>query len=303
MQRPLTIEIIGVPSDLGANIRGANMGPASLRIANLKTKVEQQGFGVIDLGDVHVPIRESLPPEIQNEKYLTPIKELCETLASMTEAILDRQHLPLIIGGDHSVAIGSVSGVLRHFHQKGQHVGLVWIDAHADLNTPSTSPSGNIHGMPLAVLIGQGHPVLTAISTAKLRPQNCVLIGIRNIDDEEKRILRQSNIKYYTMRDIDEKGMFTVMREAMAHASEGTAGIHVSFDIDGIDPRYAPGVSTPVSGGLTLREAHLAMEMLAETQKVVSIEFVELNPFMDVGAQSANVTVDLLLSVLGKSIV
>lgn len=279
------------------------MGPASLRIANLKMKVEQQGYGVIDLGDLHVPIRESLSAEIQQEKYLTPIKELCEDLAAKTEAILDRQHLPLVIGGDHSVAIGSVSGILRHFHKKNQHVGLVWIDAHADVNTPSTSPSGNIHGMPLAVLIGQGHPVLTAISTAKLRPQNCVLIGIRNIDDEEKRILRESGIRYFTMRDIDEKGMFTVMRDAIAHASEGTAGIHVSFDIDGIDPRYAPGVSTPVSGGLTLREAHLAMEMLSETQKVVSIEFVELNPFMDVGAQSANVTVDLLLSALGKSIV
>jgi arginase len=303
MQRPRTIEIIGVPSDLGANIRGANMGPASLRIANLKTKVEQQGYEVIDLGDLHVPIRESLPLQIQQEKYLTPIKELCENLAAITEGILDRQHMPLVIGGDHSVAIGSVSGVLQHFGKKNQHVGMVWIDAHADVNTPTTSPSGNIHGMPLAVLIGQGHKELTGISSAKIRPQNCVLIGIRNIDDEEKRILRDSGIRYFTMRDIDEKGMFTVMREAISYASDGTAGIHVSFDIDGIDPRYTPGVSTPVSGGLTLREAHLAMEMLSETQKIVSIEFVELNPFMDVGAQSANVTIDLLLSVLGKSIV
>ncbi len=279
------------------------MGPASLRIANLKIKVEQQGYGVVDLGDLHVPIRESLPLKVQQEKYLTPIKELCENLATMTEAILDRQHIPLVIGGDHSVAIGSVSGVLRHFGKKNQHVGMVWIDAHADVNTPSTSPSGNIHGMPLAVLIGKGHPELTAISTLKMRPQNCVLIGIRNIDDEEKRILRESGIRYFTMRDIDEKGMFSVMREAISYASDGTEGIHVSFDIDGIDPRYAPGVSTPVSGGLTLREAHLAMEMLSETQKIVSIEFVELNPFMDVGAQSAAVTVDLLLSALGKSIV
>lgn len=279
------------------------MGPASLRIANLKIKVEQQGYGVVDLGDLHVPIRESLPPKIQQEKYLTPIKELCENLATMTEAILDRQHIPLVIGGDHSVAIGSVSGVLRHFGKQNQHVGMIWLDAHADVNTPDTSPSGNIHGMPLAVLIGKGHSELTAISTSKIRPQNCVLIGIRNIDDEEKRILRESGIRYFTMRDIDEKGMFAIMREAIQYASDGTAGIHVSFDIDGIDPRYAPGVSTPVSGGLTLREAHLAMEMLSETQKIVSIEFVELNPFMDVGAQSANVTVDLLLSALGKSIV
>jgi arginase len=279
------------------------MGPASLRIANLKIKVEQQGYGVVDLGDLHVPIRESLPQKIQQEKFLTPIKEICENLATMTEAILDRQHIPLVIGGDHSVAIGTVSGILRHFGKKDQHVGMVWIDAHADVNTPATSPSGNIHGMPLAVLIGKGHPELTSISSSKIRPQNCVLIGIRNIDDEEKRILRESGIRYFTMRDIDEKGMFAVMREAIKYASDGTAGIHVSFDIDGIDPRYTPGVSTPVSGGLTLREAHLAMEMLSETQKIVALEFVELNPFMDVGAQSANVTVDLLLSALGKSIV
>jgi arginase len=303
MHRQRTIEIIGVPSDLGANIRGANMGPASLRIANLKLKVEQQGYSVVDLGDLHVPIRESLPLKVQQEKYLTPIKELCENLATSTEAILDRQHIPLVLGGDHSIAIGSVSGVLRHFEKQNQHVGMVWFDAHADVNTPATSPSGNIHGMPLAVLIGKGHPELTAISTSKIRPQNCVLIGIRNIDDEEKRILRESGIRYFTMRDIDEKGMFAVMREAIKYASDGTAGIHVSFDIDGIDPRYAPGVSTPVSGGITLREAHLAMEMLSETQKIVSLEFVELNPFTDVGAQSANVTVDLLLSALGKSIV
>lgn len=303
MKRSRTLEIIGVPSDLGANIRGANMGPASIRIAQLKTKVEQQGYSVIDLGDMHVPIRESLPLQVHEAKYLSPIKVLCENLADATEAILNRQHIPLILGGDHSVAIGSISGVLRHFHKKNETIGLIWIDAHADVNTPATSPSGNIHGMPLAVLIGLGHSELTEISQAKLQAKNCVLIGIRNIDDEEKRILRESGIKYFSMRDIDEKGMFTVMREAIAHASDGTAGIHVSFDIDGIDPRYAPGVSTPVSGGLTLREAHLCLEMLSETQKIVSLDFVELNPFMDVGAQSANLIVDLLLSALGKSIV
>ncbi|MCX6131250.1 MAG: arginase [Proteobacteria bacterium] len=303
MKRSRTLEIIGVPSDLGANIRGANMGPASIRIAQLKTKVEQQGYSVIDLGDMHVPIRESLPLQVHEAKYLSPIKVLCENLANATEDILNRQHIPLILGGDHSVAIGSISGVLRHFHKKNETIGLIWIDAHADVNTPATSPSGNIHGMPLAVLIGLGHSELTEISQAKLQAKNCVLIGIRNIDDEEKRILRESGIKYFSMRDIDEKGMFAVMREAIAHASDGTAGIHVSFDIDGIDPRYAPGVSTPVSGGLTLREAHLCLEMLSETQKIVSLDFVELNPFMDVGAQSANLIVDLLLSALGKSIV
>ncbi len=303
MQRQKTIEIIGVPSDLGANLRGANMGPASLRIANLKTKIEQQGYTVTDLGDLHVPIRESLPETVQRNHFLEPIADLCSSLATITEGILDRSHIPLTIGGDHSVAIGSISGVIRHFHKRDEHIGLIWVDAHADVNTPHTSPTGNVHGMPLAVLMGQGHDVLTSISPQKLRPENTVLIGIRNIDDEEKRVLRESGIRYFSMRDIDEKGMFAVMREAIAFASKGTAGIHVSFDIDGIDPRYAPGVSTPVSGGLTLREAHLCLEMLSETQKLTSMDFVELNPFTDVGAQSANVTVDFILSALGKSIV
>lgn len=302
-QRQRTLEIIGVPSDLGANLRGANMGPASIRIANLKLKIEQQGYSVTDLGDLHVPIRESLESQIALDKYLSPISDICRDLSSITEGILDRGHIPLIIGGDHSVAIGSISGILRHFHKQNKEVGLVWIDAHADVNTPETSPSGNLHGMPLATLLGQGHPILTAISEKKLRPQNTALIGIRNIDDEEKRILRETGIKFYTMRDIDEKGMFTVMREAIACASDGTEGIHVSFDIDGIDPRYAPGVSTPVSGGLTLREAHLCLEMLSETKKLVSLEFMEMNPITDVGGQTAHLTVDLVLSALGKSIV
>ncbi len=279
------------------------MGPASIRIANLKGRVEQQGYQVIDLGDIDVPIRDSLPAEVQELKFLSPIKDVCLSLAATTQAILDRQHVPVILGGDHSVAIGSIAGILAHFRQRQQNLGVIWFDAHADVNVPETSPYGNIHGMPLAVLIGKGHPELTSISPYHLNPKSCVLIGIRDIDNEEKRILRDSGIVFYTMRDLDEKGMFTVMREAIAHASEGTAGIHVSFDMDGIDPRYAPGVSTPVSGGLTLREAHLGLEMLAETHKVVSIEFMELNPFHDVGAQSANLVVDLLLSALGKSIV
>ncbi len=303
MQSPRTLEVIGVPSDLGANIRGANMGPASIRIANLKSRVEQQGFRVIDLGDIHVPIREALPLDEQDLNYLMPIQKICRDLARTTESILDRQHIPLILGGDHSVAIGSIGGILAHFQKQKKNLGVIWIDAHADVNIPETSPYGNIHGMPLAVLIGQGHPELLALNSYQLIPRNCVLIGIRDIDDQEKEILRASGIVYYTMRDLDEKGMFTVMQEAIAHASDATAGIHLSFDLDAIDPRYAPGVSTAVTGGLTLREAHLGLEMLAETKRIVSIEFMELNPFRDVGAQSANLVVDLLLSALGQSIV
>lgn len=303
MDKQRTIEIIGAPSDLGANIRGSNMGPASIRIAQLKSKIEQQGFKVIDLGDLHVPIRESLMDEVKDDFYLGPIRDICRNLAELTEGIMDRGHIPITLGGDHSIAIGSISGILRHFAKRQEELGLIWIDAHADVNTPTSSPSGNIHGMPLAVLLGKGHEELTSISPKKLRPQNTALIGIRNIDDEEKRILRESGIKFFTMRDIDEKGMFNVMREAIEHASKGTAGIHASFDIDGIDPRYAPGVSTPVSGGLTLREAHLCLEMIYETKKLVGMDLVELNPLTDINAQSANVVVDLILSGLGKSIV
>jgi len=303
MDRQRTIEIIGAPSDLGANIRGSNMGPASIRIAHLKKKIEQQGFKVTDLGDLHVPIRESLMDEIRDEFYLQPIRDICTNLAKITEGVMDRGNIPITLGGDHSVAIGSISGILRHFAKKDEELGLIWVDAHADVNTPHSSPSGNIHGMPLAILLGHGHPELTSITSKKLRPQNTALIGIRNIDDEEKRILRESGIKFFTMRDIDEKGMFNVMREAIDHAANGTAGIHASFDMDGIDPRYAPGVSTPVSGGLTLREAHLCLEMIYETKKLVGMDLVELNPVSDINAQSANVVVDLILSGLGKSIV
>ncbi|MFW7380356.1 MAG: arginase [Oligoflexus sp.] len=300
-----TVEILGVPSDLGANIRGANMGPAALRIAGLKKKIEIQGYHVTDLGDLHVPIRDALPENIQNDKYLVPLIELCEKLCDQTEEILDRQHLPIIVGGDHSQAIGTISGVSRYFRKKQQKIGLIWIDAHADINTPQSSSSGNIHGMPLAVLLGNGHEGLKKIGYegAKIAPENTALIGVRTIDDEEKRILKEAGIHYYSMRNIDELGMFRVMKDAIAHVSQGTSGIHISFDIDGIDPRHAPGVSTPVSGGLTFREAHLALEMLYETNMICSLEFVELNPFTDVGAQSANLTVDLILSALGKSIV
>jgi arginase len=305
MIRNKNIEIIGVPSDLGANIRGANMGPAALRIAGLKRKIEIQGFQVTDRGDLPVPIRDALSQEIQDQKFLMPIRDLCQILCEETTDVLDRNHFPIVVGGDHSIAIGTISGVSSHFQKKQQKMGLIWVDAHADFNTPKSSPSGNIHGMPLAILLGLGHLDLCQIgyNGPKVLPQNTALIGIRTIDDEEKRLLREAGIHYFTMRDIDEKGMFRVMQDAIARVSEGTSGIHVSFDIDAIDPRHAPGVSTPVSGGLTFREAHLALEMLYETNMISSLEFVELNPFTDVDAQSANLTVDLILSALGKSIV
>lgn len=299
------IEIIGVPSDLGANIRGANMGPAAMRIAGLKRKIEIQGYPVTDSGDLPVPIRDSLPKAIAETKFRDPITRLCQQLCEKTYTSLKNANMPLIVGGDHSVAIGSIAGISKYYQEKNQSIGLIWIDAHADVNTPESSPSGNIHGMPLATLLGRGFDELSSIGIPgpKLKPENTALLGVRTIDDEEKAILRDIGINYYSMRDIDEKGMFTVMQDAINRASAGTAGIHVSFDIDGIDPRYAPGVSTPVGGGLTFREAHLALEMLYETKRICSLEFVELNPYMDVGAQSASLAVDLILSALGKSIV
>lgn len=299
------LEIVGVPSDLGANIRGSNMGPAAIRIANLKRELEIQGYQVKDQGDINVPIRDALDEDAHREKFLTALTGLCQTLSDTTYDILKRQNFPIIIGGDHSIAIGSIAGISRYFNENQRKLGLVWIDAHADVNTPESSPSGNIHGMPLAVLLGKGFQKMREIGGVdpKLRAQNVALIGIRTIDDEEKRVLKNLGINYYTMRDIDERGMFNVMQDAIKQASDGTDGIHVSFDIDGIDPRHAPGVSTPVSGGLTFREAHLALEMLYETNRVCSLEIVELNPSKDIGSQSAKLAVDLILSALGKSIV
>lgn len=300
-----TVEIIGVPTDLGANLRGACMGPAAIRIAGLKAKIEELGHIAIDRGDLSVPIREALEPALETRQYLMPIRDICRSLMTMTKAALDQGRTPLVIGGDHSIGVGTISGVAAHFRAKGQSMGLIWIDAHADVNTPSSSPSGNIHGMPLATILGQGHEELVTLGSDRVRvaPKNVALIGIRMIDMVERELLRASGITYFTMRDIDEKGMTWVMERAIAVASDGTSGIHVSFDLDGVDPVYAPGVSTPVTGGLSFREAHLALEKTFESGKLTSLEFVELNPFTDIRSQTANLCVDLIQSALGKSIV
>lgn len=299
------VEIIGVPLDLGANIRGANIGPSAIRIAGLKQKLLNLDHKVIDAGDLAVPVRESLPNSEYDTKFLGSIRHVCMNLAEKVEASLQKNHFPLIIGGDHCVAIGTIAGASHYFRQKNQELGLIWIDAHADVNDPASSPTGNIHGMPLAVALGHGHKKLTAIGgpKPKIKPENVALIGIRNIDGKEKEMLRKSGIRYYTMREIDERGMFKVMKEAIALVTKNTGGVHLSFDIDGVDPLYAPGVSTPETGGLSLREAHLALEMLADTRKLCSAEFVELNPIMDQAHKSALLTVELTQSALGKSIV
>lgn len=300
-----TIEILGVPSDLGANMRGACMGPALIRIVGLQQRLADLGYTVIDRGDLTVPIRESLTPKDAQDHFLDPISKLCTDLALRVQHTLDRGHLPIVLGGDHSIAIGTISGVSNHFAAKNQKMGLIWVDAHADMNTFASSPSCNIHGMPLSAVLGNGHEKLTDIGRKgpKVLPRNSVLIGIRTIDATEKEILRKSGVTYFTMRDIDEMGMYKVMNEALSLAGDGTAGIHLSFDLDSIDPQFAPGVSTPVPGGLNFREAHLIPEMLHESGKLASVEFVELNPVADISARSAEFTINLIESALGKTIV
>ena len=300
-----SVRIIGVPSDLGANIRGANVGPSAVRIAGLHDKISVLGYKIEDAGDILVPIRETLPESAAKEKYLTTITDVCDLLRMEVEMSLDRDMLPIVIGGDHSIAMGTISGTSSFYRKKNQSIGLIWVDAHADMNTPASSPTGNLHGMPLSTLLGKGIPQLVELGgfTGKLRPENVALIGIRTLDHEEKRICRESGIRYFTMREIDERGMAAIMKEAVAVASKGTSGIHLSFDVDGIDPLYAPGVSTPVTGGLSYREAHLALEMIADTGMLTSMEFVELNPMRDVAHKTAELLVELVQSALGKSIV
>jgi arginase len=300
-----TIEIIGVPSDLGANLRGANIGPAALRICGLKEAIEGLGYPVIDSGDISVPVRETLKPESVNQKFLKEIVEVCSRLKEKVGGSLKASRLPIVIGGDHSLAIGSLSGVSEHFESEKSKFGLIWIDAHADMNTPQTSPSFNIHGMPFSVLLGNGYPELVGLGgkKQKLASENVALVGIRILDPKEKEVLKACGVRYFTMRQIDEKGMFSVMKEAIEIASRGTKGIHVSFDLDVIDPSYAPGVSWPYRGGLSYREAHLAMEMVADTGLLSSLDFVELNPFTDEQNRTAKLTVELIQSALGKSIV
>lgn len=296
------IDVIGVPMDLGANIRGANMGPAAIRIASLQEALTAIGFSVEDLGDVNVPIRESVT---EAGNFLGPIVEVCRELATKSYQSKSNGRMPICVGGDHSLAIGSVRGVNQWFAEQKSTLGLIWIDAHADLNTPQTSESGNIHGMPLSVILGRGYDQLVEGGAAGSRvlPENTVLLGIRSIDEQERRLCKESGISYYTMREIDERGVPTVMAEVLSKLSSNTSGIHLSLDIDGIDPLYAPGVSTPVSGGLTYREIHLALEMIADTKMLSSMDIVELNPMFDEKQKTARLAVELVQSALGKSII
>lgn len=301
---PQTISVIGVPLDLGAGRRGVDMGPSAMRVAGLDTRLESLGYRVEDLGNIEVEQPESSRVGAENARYLKPIAATCRALASRVERSMRLGRFPLVLGGDHSVAVGTVNGVAAHYRKRGHRIGVIWLDAHTDMNTPETSPSGNVHGMPLACLVGAGPRELTHLNGVApvLDPRNVVLVGIRDVDLEERPVVRESGVSVFTMRHIDERGMRAVMTDAIATASRGTVGIHLSLDMDGIDPGEAPGVGTPVRGGISYREAHLAMEMLCDSRLLRSMEVVEVNPILDVANRTAQLAVELALSAMGKRI-
>jgi len=298
------VEVIGVPVDLGAGRRGVDMGPSAIRIADLEVRLEQLGHRVEDFGDLDVMI-----PETQNVgegklRYKDPILATCDELRKQVERSLGQNRLPLVLGGDHSIAIGSVAGSTNHFAGQGETLGLIWFDAHGDANTPETTPSGNIHGMALAVCLGLGDPDLVNLGgrAPKIQARNTVLIGIRDLDPGERDILKKSGATVYTMRDLDERGMRDVVDEAIRIANDGTAAIHLSFDLDVVDPEDAPGTGTPVWGGITYREAHLAMEMINDRARIATIDLVEVNPVLDTQNMTGILAAELAQSVLGKRI-
>jgi arginase len=291
----MKISLIGAPLDFGAGRRGVDMGPSAIRVANLHHRLSALGHDVVDLGNVEAPQQESLPEGDPKAKYLQPIALTCKRLATQVAKIVAQGRFPVVLGGDHSIAAGTISGVT-----KKRKLGVIWIDAHGDINTPDTTPSGNVHGMPLAALLG--HEPKPLLSSTPLNPANVALVGLRDVDPGEKVHIAQWGVHGYTMRDVDERGMRSIMEEAIRIATKGTAGFHLSFDMDAIDPATAPGVGTPVPGGLSYREAHLIMEMAHDSGKLESLEVVEVNPVLDVSNRTADLAVELILSALGKKI-
>jgi len=290
--------------DLGAGRRGVDMGPSAMRLAGLNEKLASLGYEVEDLGNIVVEQPEKLPVGPSNARYLSQIAQTCERLAEMVHHSAGNGSVPLVLGGDHSVAVGTVTGMAAHFRERGEKIGLIWVDAHADMNTPESSPSGNIHGMPLACIIGVGPPELTNLSgfAPKVDPTSVAIIGLRSVDEIERQNVRGAGVHAFTMRDIDERGLRSVMREAIGHVTRGAAGFHLSFDMDAVDPQEAPGVGTPVRGGITYREAHLAMETVCDSGKMVSMEMVEVNPVIDEVNRTALLAVELIMSAMGKRI-
>lgn len=299
-----TIAAISVPFDLGAGRRGASKGPKAIMQAGLLRGLQQMDMTIQHVAEIRLPndTAAPLPPEVEknNLKYLAEVIDVNTRLAEQVSKVVEQGQFPLVIGGDHSIAIGTLAGLSGHY----TNLGVIWIDAHSDLNTADTSPTGNIHGMSLAISLGMGHPLLTSIkgNHAKVKAENIVLIGSRSLDEGEKKLIRSLGIKCYTMHDIDRKGMAAVMQDAIAYISGKTDGVHVSFDVDSLDPLEAPGTGTAVKGGLQFREAHLAVEMLHEAGIVTSAEFVEVNPLLDDNNKTSHLAVGLISSLLGKQI-
>ncbi len=298
------IAVIGAPLDLGAGRRGVDMGVSAIRFANLGQRLGALGYDVKDLGNVEVEQPERAPAGPQNARFLPQIAHTCLRLGETVDSAAAAGRVPLVLGGDHSVAVGTIAGMARRLRRARKKLGVLWIDAHADMNTPDTSPSGNVHGMPLACAIGKGPRKLTHLFgfAPKVDPANVALVGIRDVDALERPHVKESGVRAFTMRDIDERGMRAVMEEALEIVCAGTAGFHVSLDMDSVDPQYAPGVGTPVRGGLNYREAHLAMEMARDTHRLLSMEAVEVNPIIDEANRTAVLAVELVLSAMGKRI-
>lgn len=302
---PRNVAVVSVSIDLGAGRRGVDMGPSAIRIAGLNERLEGLGHTVLEIGTVHAQGPEVSRTGDSHLKYFDEITEVCEQTRDLVRQGLDQGCFPLILGGDHSLSIGSVGAIAGYHRERGEKIGLLWVDAHTDMNTPETSPSGNIHGMSLAVLCGRGPERLVSMwggEGAAVDPKNVVVIGARDIDETEKEVVRSTGIRVITMSELDERGIAACMDEALERLCDGTAGFHVSYDADGLDPMIAPGVGTPVPGGLTYREGHLVSEKVARSGRMVSFEMVEVNPVLDEQNSTAIQAVGLIASALGKTI-
>jgi arginase len=298
------VHLIGVPLDLGAGRRGVDMGPSAFRIAGIGDQISALGRTVVDKGDLPTPIPETQRPADKKKKYIRDIAKVCQRLYDRASKSLDEGAFPLVLGGDHSLAAGSVAASADWLRRTASKpLGLIWVDAHGDMNTPATTESGNVHGMPLAALLGQEPMELATIgSTPSVLAEHTVLVGIRNLDQREKEQLRASGVHVFTMKDIDRDGIANISEQALSLAARGTAGIHVSFDMDVCDPTVAPGVGTPVKGGFEYREAHMIMELLADSGQLVALDLVEVNPTLDLRNATAEFATELALSALGKEI-
>lgn len=300
----MIIHVLGVPMDLGSGRRGVDMGPSAIRIAGLEDRLRELGHTVVDEGDLDIKNIEELKVGDVRARFLPEIARASRAVGTKVTRMVERGGFPLVLGGDHSISMGTVSGIAAAARAAGKKIGLLWIDAHGDINTPETSPSGNIHGMPVAALLGEGPPELTGIGGEgpKVDPANVALVGIRSLDEGEKARLKRFGVQVHTMSDVDRHGIHRIMKKALARVTAGTGYVHVSFDLDAVDPTVAPGVGTPVKGGLDYREAHLIMELLHDSGVMTSLEMVEVNPILDDRNSSALFAVELVQSAFGKKI-